>query len=261
MGYIDIIMVTLLIIVISVVIGLNIVSVVDKKLSDVQINIPPFPKPNVIVNINKKDVDNFDVSVSQNTNPKIETKINNQLDNNTAKEQFNSDTTNQVTNNTTKEHFNSDIGYQPANFNKVIITNVKKNNKLENPDEDDVVNYENYVCYKKNNQINEPNQIPASINESFRSNKYKNQSLNGLDETKKKNLRSSDTYNQLNWDEIDPAEYYRRFRTHQLNLDDPKLKGYNIGNFSSSAGINQIGKIELDTKFRYPKPNNYSFNQ
>lgn len=67
MEYFDIIAIMLLIIVISVVIGLNIVNVVSNKLTDIQINIPPLPKPNIVVNINKKD-DKYNVLVNGEEN-------------------------------------------------------------------------------------------------------------------------------------------------------------------------------------------------
>ena len=61
----DILLLFVLAIVVSMIIGYNIVYIIDKKISNVNINIPPVyvPKPNVIVKINK---DNFDVNVETN---------------------------------------------------------------------------------------------------------------------------------------------------------------------------------------------------
>ena len=72
---IDIIVIIVLLIVIVVIIGLNISSYIDKKISNICVNIPPIkiPQPNITVTINKDEtktegetMENFAV-VSSNT--------------------------------------------------------------------------------------------------------------------------------------------------------------------------------------------------
>ena len=52
----DIFFIVLFVVVVSIIIGLNLVSVIDKKISNVSVNIPPIkvPKPIITVNIDKK---------------------------------------------------------------------------------------------------------------------------------------------------------------------------------------------------------------
>lgn len=77
----DIILLFILAIVVSMIIGYNIIYIIDKKISSVNINIPPIhvPKPSVTVKINRTR-DNYDVYVDKtykkNTNSKNEQKLN-----------------------------------------------------------------------------------------------------------------------------------------------------------------------------------------
>lgn len=236
MEYFDIIAIMLLIIVISVIIGFNIVNVVSNKISDVQINIPPFPKPNVIVNINQKDLDKYKISVSEQIS-------NNVNDNNKI-------------NNSGVETFEGDL-----NNKKKIITNIKTQKyqaNLENPDDRDVVNYGDYICNKKINNI-----IPQEkIQQNPKSNDNTQQTIpkcnKKINNTGNKKIKSNQICgnNQLN---NNPENYYKIYRAFPANINDPILKGYNISNFSTAAGIRDIGKIKLDNDFKYAKPNNYVF--
>lgn len=60
----DIFIMFVLLCIIGIILGLNIVSVVDKKLGNVQVNIPPIPKPSIMVKINKNNSDDYNVYVS-----------------------------------------------------------------------------------------------------------------------------------------------------------------------------------------------------
>lgn len=224
MGIFDMIAIMLVIIVISVIIGLNIVSVVGQKLSEVQINIPPQPKPNIIVNINKKDMDKYQISVKEND------KINDIVG--------------------LKESFDGNL--------KLNGLDEYKRNILENPEESDVVEYEQYVCQKnidnkkiQNNILkkNKQNTIINPLNKITCESKINNV-------TGTKDLQNFNTCKQNN---INGEKYYKIFRAYPSSLQDTKLRGYNISNFSGSAGIYDIGKINLDNNLKFAKPNNYLF--
>lgn len=255
MGPFDIIAIILLVIVISVVIGLNIVSVVGNKLSEVQINIPPFPKPNVIVNINKKDTEKYNVEVLENN---IST----------------------ITGNNTKikETFDGNIGSIRGNLRANIKENIKEKNEekmeenvkylndldrykkniLENPDESDVIEYEQYNCKKKKIKQNYPVATKQFYQEE---NTQKNDILascpSNLNKTEgNKNLKPFGICQER---QTDGQNYYKIYRAYPASLQDTKLRGYNISNFSNSAGIYEIGKINLNNNNKFAKPNNYLF--
>ena len=73
-GAFDIILLFILAIVVSMIIGYNIIYIIDKKISSVNINIPPIhvPKPSVTVRINRSK-DNYDVFVDKSYGkPKVD---------------------------------------------------------------------------------------------------------------------------------------------------------------------------------------------
>jgi hypothetical protein len=242
MEFMDMFMIILFLTAVSFIIGLNIVSVVDSKLGRVEVNVP---RPTLIVNVQKnsgeiemfvednsckmikKDVDkdkieHFDVSLNktESINPTI----------------------------VEKENI-----LTPATVEKVNIIDKTDTGKTDilNPDESDVVDYGQYICYKKNSQV----KIPKDYVE----NKCKNDSLN-------RKFKTGDKYTERNsictqsLDETDPQEFYKTmYRPRTAIMEDPKLKGYNIDGYNGSAGIYDIGKIGLDAYEGFPKPNNYLF--
>ena len=223
----DIIAIMLLIIVISVIIGLIIVNVVGKKMSEVQINIPPFPKPNVIVNINKKDNEKYNVEIKKH----------NEHDD------------------TIKETFS-------GNVNGLNDLDIYKKNILENPEESDVIEYERYQCQKNNNsiKISPPENINLPINPLNNLSKEENilncpSRLNNM--TGNEELKSS---GNCQGQQTNPENYYKIFKAYPSSLNDSRLRGYNISDFFGSAGIYDIGKIKLDDNNKFAKPNNYVFD-
>lgn len=161
-----------------------------------------------------------------------------------------------------KENFKSELNYQPANFNKVLITDIKKDTRLENPEESDVVNYDNYVCYKKNTTKSDKTTNPENNIKDDIPNKVnvcKNKSITEMRKTGKNKIGANLTCSQQDWDQVDPSRYYKIYHAQPALLNDPKLKGFNIEKYSTYANIYEIGKINLDTKNKYPKANNYYF--
>lgn len=75
----DIFFIVILILAVLIILGMNIVSIIDKKISNVTVNVPP---PNVIVNIQKrengqKEIEKFqsvDVNVNSGLPNVVETK-------------------------------------------------------------------------------------------------------------------------------------------------------------------------------------------
>lgn len=213
---IDIIMLMILIIAISFIIGLNIISVVDKKLGNVEIRIP---KPNLIVNIKKQNGD-IDMYVEDNKCKMVKSD---------------------------KTEIIPIEGFEQTT--KEIITEDK------NKEEEDIIEYENYICYNKNYIKKKDKQI-----EEEPLNKCKNASLN---EKKKKGpeyTKMNAICNQRNWDEIDPLEFYKKYyRPRPAIMEDDKYKGYNIENTNNMANLYSIGKSNLENKADKPKPTNYIF--
>lgn len=67
----DLFFIVLFIIVVSIIIGLNIVSLIDKKISNISVNIPPIsvPKPEITILV-KDNMDPNLINVKYNSNPK-----------------------------------------------------------------------------------------------------------------------------------------------------------------------------------------------
>ncbi|ARF09306.1 hypothetical protein Catovirus_2_255 [Catovirus CTV1] len=222
MEYFDIIAIMLLIIVISVVIGLNIVNVVGNKLSEIQVNIPPFPKPNIVVNINKNGI-----NVQESKEIEIE---------------------------------NFDGNLKSPN----IINNIKTKHyeaNLENPDDRDVVEYGGYVCQKDQSDQTNYEDVPVEQNNNIV--EETNYAGNGKckrakpDNTGKLQIKDGQVCG--NKQNMTPDNYYKIYRAYPANLNDTKLRGYNISSLSSFAGVRDIGKINLDNNLKYAKPDGYVF--
>lgn len=242
MRYLDIFMIMLLLGAVSIVIGLNIVSVVDKKLSNVQIKIPPFPKPNIILNVKKTGLDSLDISVSDVTTD---------IQNEDSKEHFYGAIKNDVSGSNSNEAAENYKNY-PAYLPSLAV---KQDNNVTNPDERDVVDYGEYVCYKKD-YIKKP----IVVDESDKLKQTcQNESINKRYRTGDEQMKPFSTCHQKSWFDVDPANYYKKYHAYPLNINDPKMKGYNDSNYVSSAGIYEVGKIRLDDHVKWPKPNNYSF--
>lgn len=169
-GTFDIILLFILAIVVSMIIGLNVIYIIDKKLGNIQINVPKTNSPNVVVKINKesngiiRNVNVNNVGMS-NVGPNKE-----------IIEGFGSigNTTNTNTNNTDSNEYTVNEGQQiivdrtnnpnlitknMINKKKVTVnqgyystgdmdSKTKIRTRMEKPDHDDILNYESYGCYK-----------------------------------------------------------------------------------------------------------------
>jgi hypothetical protein len=272
----DIFMILLLIVVVGFIIGLNIVSVVDKKLGNIAINVPPItiPKPTVIVKIdqggkydiyveNDTDKKNKLVLSTDNQNEHFENSLNISSDGSEGKEHFGSirDYATAVTSGAVKQE-------PPIENVKVNVMPVKGNGNLTNPDPADVVDYGNYVCYKKGDSNEafttgqkitpipvQNGEIPVNVNNV--GSVCGNKSLVDLHSHGNNQLPVFDVQGLHNNDNPDPADYYKRNAPMVAHLEDQYLRGYNIYKSGEYARINEIGIIKLDDAGIYPTPSNY----
>jgi hypothetical protein len=135
----DIFFIILFIIVVSVIIGLNIVTVIDKKISNVSVNIPPIypqitiPPPNIVLNIDKKITDLINISVEND---------NTEVLNSTSKR---SDTSN---NNENIENFIVADANDFKRYDELKKNTLKKDNSFDTEDLDNPIN-ERVVDYDK----------------------------------------------------------------------------------------------------------------
>jgi hypothetical protein len=241
----DIFMIFLLVVVIGLIIGLNIVSVIDKKIGNIEINIPPI-KPTVIVKVIKgEDMgnDKYDIYMEsdQNKNNKLE------------KPHIEGFT--DVTAPTT-----STVTIQPNQ----LIKNNKGHGNIENPDGQDIVDYGGYVCYKKDNTVQEEHGKIEKQIDKLKLNSVQpipsicgNNSLVNIHSHGSQQLAPFDVQGLHNNENPDPAEYYKKYTPMVSHLEDEYLKGYNIADTTKNARINEVGVIRLDDAGIYPTPNNY----
>jgi hypothetical protein len=242
----DICMIILFLVAVSFIIGLNIVSVVDRKLGNVEINVPPInvPKPTLIVNVNK-------------ANGEIESFVEDKACKMVKQENNN--------NNTQVEHFAGTIKQEGKSEQKSelkekiekirIKTQTNEGSKADilNPDQIDVVQYDDYVCYRKG--YVPPEEIKADKKEKL---KCDNNSLNEKFSYGSKYTQNMSTCQQKSWEDIDPADFYKTmYRPRPAVMEDEILKGYNINRYDTSTEINNIGMIDLKSNRQYPKGNSY----
>ena len=169
---------------------------------------------------------------------------------------------------------------QPQN-NQVKL-NVENNtyktdkNSIKYPNEDSVINYTGNNCNQKKDILNNTNNEITNSNIKQNENLCKNKSLVqqrsdaytymknnsvGVDNFPICNQNKSDPDNITNsLDEIDIADIYRKNQVFiKSYLEDPIVRGGNIGEFEEYAGLSDIGLLSLENK-SHPKPSHYIFN-
>lgn len=131
----DVILLFILSIAVSMIVGYNIIYIIDKKISSVNINIPPVyvPKPVVNIKINKKDNNKFDIQVEKEiVNEEV---INEKISN--AKVQV--EQKNELVVNNNIENFRN------------ILKNKRNTTQIEIPEMDNVEAFGSYASFKKKN--------------------------------------------------------------------------------------------------------------
>lgn len=107
----DIFFITLFIVVVSIIIGLNIVMVIDKKISNVSVNIPPLkvPEANIILNVSKDDNEKIIIKAcGENIKTKLE-----------------------QNKNTTQQSIMSDIDIDKPNLEKFTVSDAQEVNQYK----------------------------------------------------------------------------------------------------------------------------------
>lgn len=185
----DIILLFILAITVALIIGFNVLYVIDKKMSNVKINIPPCPVPNVYIKsplgkLIKVDVDNLERDDINNNSITNTNNIPNRKIKIAPNKFIQSHTMNRRSNN---ESFNSKKieGFETVNKDKLplVVNENGKNkkvelkqgynstgsdtpntgNKITYPKARDIVRYNNHGCYK-NIKTNELKKITTKTN-------------------------------------------------------------------------------------------------
>jgi hypothetical protein len=264
MRIIDIVMIVLFVVVLTMIVGLNIVSLIDKKLGNIEVIVPPV-KPTLIVKIDKSDLDGYQVSANGE-------KMKKDKDGNHIVENFAS-ISKPEENLNNKAKYEIKTGDSPVSLTTMVKENERESEKeskpkIHNPDDSRVVEYGNYICFKKdhNNQTNVIKQEQKKqVNQEQETKPEKqvchNESLNKKFTYGTQPLDPFPIGNQESWDDIDPSKYYKKYKPIPIPIEDKLIKGYNIGEFVTSGGIYDVGRINLDNRTqKYAQPNNYILN-
>ena len=223
----DIIIIIIAIIIIVALISINVSSLLDNKLSNISVNIPPItiPNPQIIVKVQKTcGSDSFDVYVekqngtSQNTTVSL------------------TSTSNQELVNVPNENFTS-----LAKTYEGALPTTSKN--VQYPNEDDLLQGQPQVC--KNESLNQQ-----------RVDAYQYLSQNAQNVT---NFPVCN--NNVNDKPVDIADDFRKRQVFvRTAFEDPVVRGYNLDQFDDNTAIAGIGNIPLTNKTQFdPKPMGYIF--
>lgn len=129
----------------------------------------------------------------------------------------------------------------PINDFKNIINEIKFSNN-------DIVEYGNYICHKKQSQsINNNNQLKFSNNNRSHTTVQLNKACDSSSNTENKHTSTKTEYIG------DPALYYQMMYSKiPTKFDDGKFAGYNYYSFPGFGGIKNIGQIPLQKTNSYP---------
>jgi hypothetical protein len=164
--------------------------------------------------------------------------------------------------------YNIKAGDSPALMQ--VKENIKEQDKaiktyIKNPDDQNVIEYGKYICYKKDmtqpqvQQVAQPTPTPPPAPEAK---KCLNESLNEKFTYGPLPLDPFPIGYQKSWYDVDPADYYKVYRPVVAHMEDPYLKGYNLSEFNTTGGIHDVGRIQLNNNTqRYAQPNNYMFQE
>lgn len=238
----DIILFLIVITVIIALIIINVNSVIENKLSNISVNIPPIhiPNPQVTVKVQKScGSDDFYVYVEkENTNnQQLQTVSVNQLN-----EHFNDTTIPTTTPVTSVTPVTSE-----TQVTSVIMEEQKTTNENIEKCNNKSLDKQRLDAYKYliQNKI-ETSKFPIC------SNMNNNNIIN-------KNISSEHIIND---EEIDLLEYYRKHQYFVKSyLEDPVVRGYNMNQYDKSATLSEIGKLPLTNDFKNPKPYGYIFEK
>lgn len=177
---------------------------------------------------------------------------------------------------------NNNIQKSDMNIENFESIGNSKEGNVKLPKEDNIVKYNNYVCYKndkENMEIKKDNVQTEKI-----PNEYNNKNYYEIDRSKKpENACKNDfvyennsyrittkvdpdesnpcVYLHDDTGEIDPNIFYKsRARIIKSYLDDPKMKGFNTQIYDQFSAVKEIGNIKLENKSKFPVGIGHIFN-
>lgn len=272
----DIVLFFILAITVSLIIGINVLYVVDKKLSDIKINVPPCPTPNIYIQSangqNKKiDVSNVEMKSSNNypsviNNKKIEgfgnigniAKSNNDINElPLAVMNVKNGHENQILLRQGYNSSGSDLSNTFSQTKPISSTGDNVNDMVRYPRASDVVRYSDTVCYKggepqhirqlelrnTENQQNKDRPLKRSNVEICNDQVYRSD----LNNIKTGFINASGETVAHNIDFYVPNTYMGQ---------DPFMRGVSYANLSieSPADVDQIGSIPVNDYDGEPIP-------
>ena len=259
----DMIFIAILMITVSIIFGMNIISLIDRKISNVSINIPPIkvPQPHVTVHIhkNKNDINvdsNTEVTVIDDKKKQKKNKKRDKVDKH--------------------ENFAGNIG----KISKVHGIGLDVNNSASNilgPNKDDIVDYTKNINNNKNKDNDGDNDVDDNENKD-------NDGDNDVDDNENiskvlndgsviislKNAKGKDDYNakenkQLSCNKfiskkftygnkqmkarnidcgskITPQNFYKHYKPVIAHMNDPKMMGSNYGDYNNNVSPQDLGR-------------------
>lgn len=259
MNKFDIMMGIIIVIIISILIGVNINNVIDSKLSNISVNIPPikFPEPSITVKIQKDcKKDEYDVYVEKGTTSEFLVEKPNEhfvVTHPLQLPQEEKYVKSYTIQNQSKLPI-IDVSTIAGNGNITPITE----HSVQFPDADNIIKYSNYTCFKHSQSETQPETQPETqspqMNKSLFLDKYETY----------KYLIKNQTFIPDDSDLMEHADPAEVFKKHQKfvksYIDDPIMRGSNINDFNDSAGIYNIGNYDLNKSSSEPQPTGYIFN-
>lgn len=272
MNKIDIIALILSVIITSIVLGLNVVSIIDKKISNISVNIPQIklPEQNIILHVNK-DTENNNITICPSSI--------NKKDEKDEKETF--------------------IVADAQNFQE--YTEIKKRNdgkldhhEIDNPEIKDIVDYnvddyiiqtsyndekkesgrnKNYYITPADFGFEEPQRFTSCENSSIAEKRKFGQHSNlGILKSRGNNSVLPNQIACGSSDKIKASDYWKiHYKPQVLPLEDYKVRGYNYMDYSNKVRPHNIdfkilsqaskGIYPKDSRLRnIPTSSNYAFH-
>lgn len=285
MNSFDIFVLIVAVIIIVAIVLINMNSILDKRLSNVAVNIPPIniPNPQITVKVQKScGSDEYEVFIDNNNEGVKEQTVSlSPIEHFMTKEQI----INKL--DVVKSKVANVVDSLPDKGKQIlpIKVNTKPQTKIDNednftndentskthikfPDDDQVVEYGDYMCVHKNvhnasEKLAEQKQKSCG-NQSLidkKNDAYGHMIQNSADKNdhifpdcgiKEKN--------NINGSEIEPLEHYRKYQHFvKAYLEDPIMRSHNIDQYQDVSPLFNSGKIPLTDGFKNPKPMGYIF--
>jgi len=203
---------------------MNIIAIIDKKISNVAINIPPIqiPQPKIIISTCKDNHTNNDkqpaIDVEYESNNDKNHQINNKKDN--------------------IENFEGGI---------VTVTSNKKNKSLDNPSKENIVNYTKNIISIKD-KLKKANNMNKKTSKKV----CENDSIQKKHQWGKHPMKANQLFTNK---KFHPASYYKYYKPMIGQMEDYKIKGANYTEYKDSVEVNNVGVrlLPKNNKKLYPK--------